>query len=254
MNVAKKRNVQIKKIPEMGSFMDSFICIFPEDFGESIETITLPHPRDGSVNDFIIKDDKIFEIQHVCPVPSSFFINNYTTSENKMIIAYQVHPLFLIIPYLYDKRKEFTSKSDLFCQPEFKNIKYLFDKYTEDICTTIKSEFGDMYSLSLEKALEWLVRKCKKLIPFVSHKYNFNNDNHSIEVCFHIVKHYLPTELGDLLKEELKKEYNEAFSLRNSVIVPEHSKFNKDNKKKNAKNSKLKKPDNVGDIRSFFSK
>ncbi|EAX89600.1 hypothetical protein TVAG_361430 [Trichomonas vaginalis G3] len=237
------------------------LAFFPSEFGNDATLITLPHPRNGQSNDFILKDGKLFEIQLVDREYCSFFMDNYAVADGSALFAYQVHPVFLVLPYMFKQKSEYTPKKDFFFNSPFKQIEDLVFPYFGQICTELPFDDTFAYALDQKKMLKWLVGRCEKIMPILRKK-NSLPDNQLIEIAWGVVRHYLPQDITQLLKEELQKAYEGSFPVKKleDVLTPNlpQSEAVDDVKKKTPPKSKkadLKsRPKGVADIASFFKK
>lgn len=236
------------------------LAFLPSDLGENVKIISLPHPRNNEPNDFILKDGKLYEIQLVDRHYCSFFMDNYAIADGSAIFAYPVHPVFLVLPYMYKQKNEYTPKKDFFYNSPYKQIEELVFPYFGQICTELPFDDTFAYAVDQKKMLKWLVGRCEKLLPILKKK-NQMPDNQLIEICWSVVRHYLPQDLQVMLKEELAKTYEGSFPVKKLDEVLQvqqlQSEAVDDVKKKTPPRKKADtktRPKGIADISSFFKK
>jgi len=235
-----------------------FPAFLPKDLLAKSKIVRLPHPRNSKINDFLVENGRIFEIQLVDRPHSSWFIDNYVVSNGNCILVHQIHPLFLVIPYMLDHIRELSPKADFFYGTPYKAIEELVFPYFERVCDTMASEFDVCYCLSKTKLHNWLLGRVEALIPYFKKKQEMP-DNQLVEICYGVLRHYIPPSIQSSLKEGIISKYPGSFPPKVLDLIPAPT-FNDDflsdkpaKKTTKAPPKTAPKPKSVPAITNFFS-
>ena len=70
------------------------------DAGDTREFISLPHPRTGQLTRYMLRGDKVFELQVAKPQEDrgSWFIGDVVKQDGSVQLVSQVDVIFLIVP------------------------------------------------------------------------------------------------------------------------------------------------------------
>ncbi|OHS96871.1 hypothetical protein TRFO_09793 [Tritrichomonas foetus] len=234
------------------------VAVLPSGFLENSEYFTFPHPRNGKPATFIRHNNKIYELFHVDRPHSSWFVGNSVISNGTPLYSVEIHPLFIVLPFMASRGKQMFTQNDFFFDTPYSVISDQLNPYLQQVCQTM--ELGDdiQFNYDPKKAVQWLVGKTEKLMPFVKESNDPSMADHFlIEMCFDIIRHYISKEIANDLKEILHDKYPGSFPpKRNDDPQPivDTKKGNTANaNKKKAPASKLKKPEGNMSISSFFS-
>ena len=236
------------------------VAFLPTNFGDNAKILTLPHPRNKKPNDFVVSEGKLYEIQLFDRPHSSFFVNNSVIADGSALFAHQIHPLFMALPEMFENKNEFQMKKDFFFNSKLKPIEDLIFPYFDTVCSTIPYDDKQLcYALDTTKMLNWLVGRVEKLLPILREK-NTLDDRLLVEIGWGVVKHYLPNNIAELLKEKIAEKYKGSFPPKTIDSVLEAPQVEeavddvrkKTQPKKKAANKK-ERPKGTPDIVSFFA-
>ena len=235
------------------------VAFLPSSFGDSAKLVTLPHPRNKKPNDFVLSDGKLYEIQLFDRPHSSFFVNNSVMSDGSALFAHQIHPLFMALPEMFENQKEFQMKKDFFFNSKLKVIQDLIFPYFDLVCSTIPFDNNELcYALNPTKMINWLVGRVEKILPILKQN-NDLEDIYLVEIGWGVVRHYLPNNIAEMLKEAISQKYKGSFppkTLESMLAPPPQEVLIDDVKKKTQpkkKTNKKERPKGTADISSFFA-
>ena len=236
------------------------VAFLPTNFGDSAKILTLPHPRNKKPNDFVISDGKLYEIQLFDRPHSSFFVNNSVISDGSALFAHQIHPLFMALPEMFENQKEFQMKKDFFYNSKLKPIEDMIFPYFDLVCSTIPYDDQELcYALDTNKMLDWLIGRVEKILPILREK-NKLEDYLLVEIGWGVVKHYLPNNIAEMLKEKIAEKYKGSFppkTLDSILTAPNQQDEAIDDVRKKTqpkkKTTKKERPKGTPDISSFFA-
>lgn len=217
------------------------ISFSPSNLPDEIETLSLPHPRTGELNSFIIHDGIVYELICVDKHHSMFFVDNTVNSSNKVFIMAPINPLFIALPVIKEKALKKATINQIFTKSPVGCLTDLVSPLLESVC----DKDGDKYIYNEEKTKQWLLNKVDTLMKHVRETNSETKDYKVMEIAFDILIHFLPKSIKIMLKKELKKKYPSAFA---KVVEPESEK-----PKKGRKSKKPEPPKNNKSISSFFS-
>lgn len=231
-------------------FHSSKLAFFPKEFGEKQELISLPHPRNSKPNDFVVLEGKIYEIQLVDRYYCSFFFDNHAIADGSALFAHEIHPLFLGIPLLFERKQNFHPKHSFFDNSPLKQVAYMIIPYFNLVCTEKYQDEIDHVKLNQELLVNWLINRCKKLIPIVTKKYQVKDDE-AIELSWGIIRHYIPIEIQKIMIDEIKHiEIEKQSEVKIENTPPPTS--NKTKRGRKPKADTIPRPRGCADIASFF--
>ncbi|PIK55766.1 putative ribonuclease H2 subunit B-like [Apostichopus japonicus] len=140
--------------------------------------IKLKHPKTESAAQFLIcpKDKSIQEILSFQDSKGSWFIDNTVQEDGRLLMATNIDPLFLILPYL---QSENNTKKHMFMEldqivkdssyPQCNRLVEILDHQTTcQICDSKGNEDFKVYRYSEEKTLAWLKSKVERTADYLS--------------------------------------------------------------------------------------
>lgn len=231
------------------------VALVPKDLFQDAEYFNFPHPRNGKNTTFIRSQNTLYELLRIDRPHSSWLIGNSFVSDGTPYFAVPFHPLLLVLPFVSKRGKQMFTENDFFFDTPYAPIDDLLKPHLKYICQTM--ELGDdiNYNYDQETALNWLISKTERLLPFLQ-KTNNLVDYLLIEVSYDVLRHYISSDFANLLKECLRQKYPKSFPPQtlNSMDYPYQADKEKPQPppKKKAPSTKLKKPAGNTDISSFF--
>ncbi|CAI4227164.1 unnamed protein product [Auanema sp. JU1783] len=161
------------------------LVIAPENFpGSSL--VLLPHPKSAKPALFRIGEDFCDEVLLIDEGFRSTFFGDSITGDGTIRFLTPIHPLFLVIPYLYNKKDMFLELDDLFTDEDFPAMRML------------------LTNKQLKKSLE-KVADIKDVCDTTVVRYNESKCNAWISSRFEILKTYFK-ECGGLHASVLEDE------------------------------------------------
>lgn len=135
-----------------------------------LEIINLTHPRTAAAAKFLIHEKQLFEISTFQERYRAWFIGQSVAANGTVYMTTSIDPLFLALPFLVAECSDKAVPIDqLFVDSDnTKNgrlLEVLTDEQLELVADVKRS--GDIKALKYngEKTLDWLARKCEKLVP-----------------------------------------------------------------------------------------
>lgn len=136
----------------------------------NLEIMNMTHPRTNSAAKFLIYEKQLFEISTFQERFRSWFIGQSVAANGNVYMTTSFDPLFLALPFLTAECSDRAVPIDqLFVDSETvrngRLLEVLEDEQLELVADVKRS--GDIKALkyNADKTLDWLVRKCEKLIP-----------------------------------------------------------------------------------------
>ena len=135
------------------------VAFFPTSLGENPEIVKLKHPQSGKDASFVVENGKIFDLLEVQRPHSSFFVANEVISNGTAFILSEIHPLFVVLPYVQSRGKEMFPLEEFFIGTPYETIASLVKPHLQHICTEF--DMGDGVSLYYDEkeALNWMIAK-----------------------------------------------------------------------------------------------
>ncbi|KAH0789285.1 ribonuclease H2 subunit B [Histomonas meleagridis] len=216
------------------------VAFSPENLIEEAKYYTFHHPRTGKEHTFLVNGSSIYELSIIDRPHSSWFVGEQFVSNGAVLVPLKMHPIFLIIPIASSRGKQMLIADEFFKGTELEPIAEILIPHISTICDSLDMGEGPLYYFSANKTYEFLINKTQLLMNCLSQQ-NPLEDKFQIEVAYDILRHSIPTDIANNLKNELRKIYPESFitQLVNNVVENEEKKKPK-NKKKPQKKSNNK--------------
>ncbi|OHT06138.1 hypothetical protein TRFO_25921 [Tritrichomonas foetus] len=186
------------------------ISLLPQNLPSHPLVTFIKHPRTNQLSPFIITDSKLYEILEVGKSPSSFLLMHQSISNGDLLIAAEIHPLFLAIPLIMERSSELYSLDGYFDNTELQTIEFLIKPHFPKVCEAVQVDQYVVWTYNEKKMMDWLCLKISRLITYV-YRNNPNDDYVLVEQAFDIIRHYIRASLAQKLKEELQKRYPGSF-------------------------------------------
>lgn len=179
------------------------VALLPDELDGS-DIIMMPHPADGTESPFVISNGRVFELLDVDRPHSSFFLGNTVQSNGSCLIAVEIHPLFLVLPLVRDKKHDIVNGIN---KSALAPVSALVEPILSFICSMSKP--GDVTTLCYDEALtvRWIVGRTEKLIDYFRVTHQNAKQEILVDLSFDVVRHYINKEMRLMMKEELKARY-----------------------------------------------
>ncbi|XP_063695646.1 ribonuclease H2 subunit B [Culicoides brevitarsis] len=145
---------------------DTKIFVIDESLqGQKFESLTLRHPGTAKPAQFLLSDNKLYEIMTFNEKNRSWFIDDSVASNGLIYMPMPFDPLYIAISYLMncDSKKveplDYVLVDEEF--PETKKLMSLIDmKALSKVAEQVGPEDLNAFKYNEEKVLEWLKKKC----------------------------------------------------------------------------------------------
>lgn len=236
--------------------MTSKVALLPKCIDSSAKIVTLTHPLTAKPTSFVIQNEKIYEVLSIDRPHASWFLGNTCVSDGSCFCITDMHPVFMILPFLRSRGKEMVSLDSFFDGSEYADLASIFIPHLDRVCKSMDLGDGPMYYYDEEKTMAFLVEKTERLLPFFREQNPTYDDKLLIEMAFDAIRHFVKIDFSEGLQGCLKKKYPGSFppkqmEMVDTTIVEPETK--RKPTKKTAPKQKLKKPENNMSISSFFA-
>lgn len=199
------------------------VAILPENFQIKSTILQIKHPRTNIPCPFLLQGTKLYELLEVDQPNRSFLFANQVISNGNIMMAAQIHPLFLALPLLIERQSVFYSLEDFFNNTDIKPIEYLIFPYFHLVCKNLTVTGYDVWQLSEEKLFSWLLSKITNLTLYLKSQLHYNqiikaknlndveSDKFYLETAYDILRHYIRATLAKSLRLKLREIYPSCF-------------------------------------------
>jgi hypothetical protein len=171
------------------------------------KVLTLRHPRTAEEASFLVIGNAIFELLNSDRPHSSWFLKDSVMSAGGLLVAAQVHPLFLALPFLASRCKDAIAQADIFVGSPFEPIQSILLPYLGNVCVDSGNAF---LTYDAARALDWVCAKADSLLDFFKRQSGVE-DQQAIEMAFDVVRHFLERGFAAEVRRALALMYPCSF-------------------------------------------
>ena len=228
------------------------VALLPESLIEGATSLTLKDPHIGKDAAFLTDGKKIYQVVDIDRPHASFFVGNHVISNGKCRMATEIHPIFVVLEFVKSRGKEIIPEPEFFVDTPYQPISDIIRPHIRSICAV--TDMGDSVMLNYDdkKALDWLIARTEKLLPYFKAKNPETTDKFAIELCFDVVRQFIGTKTLDELRNALKAKYPGSFPPKTMEMVDTTVPEPEPKKKRGAPKKKLAKPEGNMSISAFF--
>jgi hypothetical protein len=153
------------------TFLQLHLGAEPEDGADTREFISLPHPRTGQLVRYMLRGERVFELQVAKPPEDrgSWFVDNVVKQDGSVQLISEVDVIFLVVPLLAGAAaKRFVPLNDIWDSSahrlNYRKLSKCDLSAVRFVCDAKEAGGDSYYRFSESRMLTWMMAKVDRLV------------------------------------------------------------------------------------------